>query len=101
MLCEVVNVLEVSDVQIAARVVEGAGNPFAHGKTAWRLQADLTAQLLRNTVCPEELVCVCMDDVSTPVGESLEERVRGPNFDERPRRPTGSRLGTDAELRGE
>lgn len=67
---EIITALEESDAQIAARVVEGSG------RADWQQHAMIISQLLRGCINRGERVGVLLDAISTPVGESLEDRVR-------------------------
>ncbi|MEV1294459.1 DUF3800 domain-containing protein [Pseudonocardia sp. NPDC049635] len=67
---EIITALEESDAHIGACVVKGTG------RLGWEQHARVIAQLLWGCINRGERVGVLMDAISTPVGESLEERVR-------------------------
>lgn len=75
---EVIDRLHESDAHLAACVIDGrVYDPFKGGRPAWRVHAEVAAQLLVGCVNQHELVGVLLDGISTPRGYSLEDTVRG------------------------
>jgi hypothetical protein len=74
---ELIRALHHSDATIAATVVQGdTYNPFAQRSDAWRVHAEVTAQLLVGCINRRELVGVHLDALTTPIGCSFEDTVR-------------------------
>lgn len=73
---DVIDVIQGSDAHIKAFVIDKTiRDPFS-GVPQWDAQASMAAQLLAGSINRDELAVAMMDNVSTPVGVSLEEIVR-------------------------
>ena len=76
--CELIDLLQQSDVHIAACIVDlGNGtDPFAVDEPQWLAHALVTAKLLVGIINKRELAGVLLDQISTPRGCAFDDSAR-------------------------
>ena len=76
--CELIDLLQQSDVHIAACIVDrdNGTDPFAVDEPQWLAHARVTAKLLVGIINKRELAGVLLDHISTPRGCAFDDSAR-------------------------